>query len=51
MVVEEMETTWIHPIGVYIRKRQATIAGNVALRPIYELCTEEECMPGTSRLV
>ena len=25
-LVEEMEATGIHPIGVYIRRRQATIA-------------------------
>ena len=50
-VVEEMETAGIHPFGVYIRRRQATIAERVTCRPIYELCTEAERMPGTIRLV
>ena len=30
---------------------QATIAENVAFRPIYELCVEAHRMPGTSRMV
>ena len=31
--------------------RQETIAEKVSCHPIYELCTEAERMPGTSRLV
>ena len=50
-VVEAMDTTGIHLIGVNIRRRQATIAENVAFHPIYDLCTEVERIPGTSRLV
>ena len=51
LVVKEMEAVGIHPIGVYIRRRQTTIADRVAYRPVYELFTEAERMPGTSRLV
>ena len=50
-VVEAMETAVLHPIGVYIRRLQATTAERVACRPIYELCTEKEWIPGTIRLV
>ena len=50
-VVEEMEATGLHPIGVYIIRRQATIVKRVACQPIYELCTEAERMPGTSWMV
>ena len=50
-VVEAMEAVGLHPIGVYIRRRQATIAERVDCRPIYEMCTEAERMPGTVRLV
>ena len=50
-VVEAMESVGIHPIRVYIRRRQATIAERVACRPIYEMCMEAERMTRTSRLV
>ena len=50
LVVESMDTVGIHPISVYIMRLQATIAEMVACRPIYELCTGAERMPGTSRL-
>ena len=46
-----MEAVVIHPIRLYIRRRQATIAERVACRPIYELCMEAEQTKGTSRLV
>ena len=46
-----MESTGIHPIGVYIKRRQATIVERVDFRLVYELCTEAEQMPGTIRLV
>ena len=49
--MEEMEVAGIHPIGVYIRRRQATIVERVACCPIYELCTEVERIMGKSRLV
>ena len=35
LVVEAMETTGFHPIGVYISRRQATKLERVACRPIY----------------
>ena len=41
----------IHPIGVYIKKRQTTILERVACRPVSALCTDVERMPGTIRLV
>ena len=50
-VVAKMETAGLHPIGEYIRRRQATIAEKVACRPIYELCIKVKRMPGTSRMV
>ena len=50
-VVEAMEAAGLHPIEVYIRRRKATIEERVACRPIYELCTKAQQMPGTIRLV
>ena len=50
-VVEETEDMGIHPIGLYTKRRQATIAERVYCRPIYKIFTEAERMPGTSRLV
>ena len=44
-VVEEIKAMGIHPIGVYISRRQATIAERAACRPIYELCKEAKQMP------
>ena len=41
-VVEEMKTAGLHPIGEYIRRRQATISERVACRPMYKLCMEAE---------
>ena len=46
-----MEAAGIHPIGVYINRRKANIEERVAYRPIYELRTEAERMPGTIRSV
>ena len=48
-VMAALESAGPHPIMEYNRKRQATIAENVACRPIYELYLEAERMPGTSR--
>ena len=50
-VAEAMEALGIHPIGEYIMRQRATIVEEVACRPIYELCTEAERMPGTSWMV
>ena len=46
-----MGSAVIHPIGVYIRRRQAAIEERVAFCPIYEIFTEEERMPGNIRMV
>ena len=51
LVRESMEVAGIHPIVLYIRRRQANIVKRVACHPIYELCTEVEHIPGTSRMV
>ena len=37
-VEEAMESARIHPIGVYIKRRQANIPERVACRPVYALC-------------
>ena len=50
-VEEATESTGLHPIGVYIKRRQTTIEERMACRTFYELCTEAERMPGTSRMV
>ena len=46
-----MDTAGLHPIRVYIRRKPSTISERVDYRPIYELCTEAERMPGTIRLM
>ena len=48
---EAMEAAGFHPIGVYIKRRNTTIADRVAYCPVYALCMEAERIPGTSRLV
>ena len=50
-VLETMKSAGLHPIGVYIRRRKATIAERSACHPIYELCKGAEQMPGTRYLV
>ena len=50
-VAEATEATFLRPIGVYIRRRKATILERVACRPIYEICTEAERITGTIRMV
>ena len=51
LVVTAMEAAGLHTIRDYTRRQQATIAGKMACRPIYELCAEAERMPGTIRMV
>ena len=51
VVEEAMDSTGIHPIGVYIKRRKKAISEWVACRPVYALCTEAERMPGMSRVV
>ena len=50
-VEEVMESAGIHPIGLYIKRRQKTISESVAFRPVYALCTEVEKTPGTIQIV
>ena len=51
LVVTAMEAAGLHPIMEYIRRQHATIAGNVACLPIYELCFKAERMPGMIRMI
>ena len=50
-VEEAMYATGIHPIGVYIKRRQTTISKRLFCHPVYALCTEEENFTGTSRIL
>ena len=36
------------PMAEYVRRQKATIMEYIATHPIFELCTEEERMPGYS---
>ena len=51
LVVEAMEDAGLQPIGMYIKRRHTTIAERVACLPVYEIYTEAERIPGTSRIV
>ena len=46
-----MDYTRLHPIGIYIKRRQMTIAERVECRPVYELCTEADRITGIFRMV
>ena len=48
---ESLKGAGMWPMKEYIRRRQATIAEYIANRPIYELCTGSERMPGSSRFL
>ena len=48
---EAMDAAGIHPVGVYINRRQTAIAERVSCRPIYALCAKAERMPGKNRMV
>ena len=50
-VEEAMESVRIHPIRVYIKRRQTTLSERFYCRTIYSLLAEAEIMPGTSRMV
>ena len=50
-VDEGMDSAGLHHIGVYIKRRQTTVAERVACRSVYALCTEVEIMPMTIRMV
>ena len=47
---EALEIARLWPIKEYIQRRQGTVAAQVVCRPIYELCTGAERIPGTSML-
>ena len=51
LVADALETKGIWKINKYILRRQATIAVQVAFRPIYDLCTGEEKNLGASRFM
>ena len=46
-----MEVSGMYPIKEYVQRRQATIAAHIANRPIYELYTGVENIPGSSRFM
>ena len=50
-VSDALEGVGICPIKEYIQIRQATIVAQVAYRPIYWMCTGDERMPVSSRMV
>ena len=50
-VNEAMDSAGIHTIGVYIKRRQTTIAERVSFWTVYELCMEAERIPGTIWMV
>ena len=50
-IEQKMYSIGLHPIGVFIKKRQTTILERVACRPVYELCEETERMQGTIWMV
>ena len=49
--MESMEGAGLRPIGEYIRRRQADISERADFRPIYDIYTEAERMPGTIRTI
>ena len=50
-VEEATEAARLHPIGMYIKLQQTTIADRLSCLPVYTLCSKAERMPGMSRLV
>ena len=50
-LVESMDSSGLHPIREYSRRRQETIAVKVSCRLIYEICAKADRMPGTSRMM
>ena len=46
-----MEDAGLHPIIVYIKRQQTTIADRVDYHPVYVLCMDAGQMPGTSWLM
>ena len=50
-MMEALEATGLWPMKEYIRRQQATIAEYIANHPMYELCTGEERIMGSSRFL
>ena len=46
-----MDSADVHPIGVYIKRWQTTIADRVSCQPVYALFAEAQRIPGTIRMV
>ena len=50
-VADLMEALGLCLIKEYIKRQKSTIAEQVACRPIYEICTGAERMPGSIQMV
>ena len=50
-VAEALDIDGIFPIKKYIQRRQAIAEVQVSCRPIYDLCTGVDRVPGTSRFM
>ena len=50
-MAEALEKSGMFPIKEYIKRRQVTVAAQVACWPIYELCMGADIIPGASRFV
>ena len=48
---DALDSTGLWLINEYIQRRQGRIAAQVACRPIYELCTGAERIPGSSQMM
>ena len=50
-MTEALDTAGIRNIKEYIQRRQTTVVAQVAWLLIYEICTGEEHMTGTSKFM
>ena len=50
-IEEALEQTGLWPMREYIYRRQNTIAQEIAVRPIYEMCLEATPATGSSRFL
>ena len=48
LVVCVLETAGLLPIDTYIKRRQNTLADNIATRPVLNLCEESERLSGSA---
>ena len=51
LVADAIKAAGIWLIKEYIQRRKATIMAQVVYRPIYEMCTGAERMPGSSQMM